>query len=194
LLQHLGVERVHVVGHSFGGCFALQLALDAPKVVHSLTLLEPALMVGTTAQLYRDTLARTEQRYREAGAAVVVDEFLQARWPGYCAALDHLLPGAFTQAVADAGATFEVEIHAMLDWSFGEAEARRITQPVLVVLGGEGDALWRRFGETHRMLLAWLPYCEGYVLPGVTHFMQLQNPRGMPEALTTFYAHHRLPT
>ena len=33
-----------------------------------------------------------------------------------------------------------------------EAEARRISQPTLSVLGGESDALWSRFGETHRLL------------------------------------------
>jgi pimeloyl-ACP methyl ester carboxylesterase len=41
LLRHLGVERAHVVGHSYGGIVALQLALDTPGVVHSLALLEP---------------------------------------------------------------------------------------------------------------------------------------------------------
>src|SRR5687767_4563107 len=70
LLRHLGVERAHVVWHSYGGAVALQLALDAPDVVQSLALLEPALAVGDGAQAYRDALARGEQRYREAGAAV----------------------------------------------------------------------------------------------------------------------------
>ncbi|MGH7605776.1 MAG: alpha/beta fold hydrolase [Gemmatimonadales bacterium] len=82
LLRHLSVERAHVVGHSYGGAVALQLALDAPGVACSLALLEPALMVGVSAQGYRESLARAVERYREAGAAVV-DEFLQARWPGY---------------------------------------------------------------------------------------------------------------
>ena len=48
LLRHLGVERAHVVGHSYGGAVALQLALDTPGVAHSLALLEPALMVGAS--------------------------------------------------------------------------------------------------------------------------------------------------
>ncbi len=103
LLRHLGVERAHVVGHSYGGDVALQLALDTPSVVHSLALLEPGLMVGASAQDYRESLARGVERYREAGAEVVVDEFLQARWPGYGTTLDRVLPGAFAQAVADAG-------------------------------------------------------------------------------------------
>jgi pimeloyl-ACP methyl ester carboxylesterase len=191
LLRHLGVERAHVVGHSYGGIVALQLALDTPSVVHSLAVLEPGLMVGTSAQGYRESLARGVERYREAGAEVVVDEFLQARWPGYRATLDRVLPGAFDQAVADAETWFEREASGQLGWRFGEAEARRISQPTLSVLGGESDALWSRFGETQRLLLAWLPHAEGFVLPGTTHFMQIQDPRGMAEALGAFWARHR---
>jgi pimeloyl-ACP methyl ester carboxylesterase len=193
LLRHLDVERAHVVGHSYGGDVALQLALDSPGVAHSLALLEPGLMVGASAQGYREALARGVERYREAGAAVVVDEFLQARWPGYRATLDRVLPGALDQAVADAETWFEREASGQLGWRFGEAEARRISQPTLSVLGGESDALWSRFGETHRLLLAWLPHAEGFVSPGTTHFMQLEDPRGMAEVLAAFWARHRLP-
>ena len=194
LLRHLGVERAHVVGHSYGGIVALQLALDTPGVVHSLALLEPGLMVGASAQGYRESLARGVERYREAGAEVVVDEFLQARWPGYRATLDRVLPGAFAQAVADAETWFEREASGQLGWHFGEAEVRRISQPTLSVLGGESDALWSRFGETHRLLLEWLPHAEGFVLPGATHFMQIENPRSMAEALAAFWARHPLAT
>jgi len=193
LLRRLGVERAHVVGHSFGGSVALQLALDAPEVVYSLALLEPGLMVGATAQSYREAQARSQKRYREAGATVAVDEFLQPRFGvGYRVWLDQALPGAFAQAVADAGTTFETDIGG-LDWTFGEAEARRITQPALAVLGGESDALWPRFGETQRLLLAWLPRAEGFVLPGAAHGLQMQNPRGLATALANFYVRHPLP-
>jgi pimeloyl-ACP methyl ester carboxylesterase len=194
MLDCLGVERAHVVGHSFGGAIALQLALDTPAVVHSLVLLEPALMIGVSAEAYREALARGRQRYREAGAAVVANEFLQARWPGYRDKLDHALPGAFAQAVADAGTFFELEVPALLDWRFDAAEARQITQPVLSVLGGKSEALWDRFGETHKWILDWLPHAAGFVLPGATHLMQIEHPRGLAEALAAFYARHPFPT
>jgi len=191
LLRHLGVERAHVVGHSYGGVIALQLTLDTPDVVHSLALLEPGLMVGATARSYRDALTQGQQRFREGSPTVVVDEFLQVRFgAGYRAALEQVLPGAFAQAVADAATSFDLELPGLLDWSFGEAEAQRISHSVLVVLGSESDALWHRFGETHRLLLTWLPHVQGFVLPGAAHGLQMQNPRGMAEALADFWTRH----
>jgi pimeloyl-ACP methyl ester carboxylesterase len=190
LLRHLHVERAHVVGHSYGGAVALQLALDTPEMVHSLALLEPALALGASAEGYRASLARGGERYREVGAAVVVDEFLQARCPGYRPLLDRVLPGAFEQAVADAGTSFEQELPGLLDWRFGEPEVRRVSQPTLSVLGGESAALSPRFEEVHRLLLAWLPQAEGFVLPGTTHFLQVEDPQGMAEALAAFWRNH----
>ena len=41
-LDHLGLERVHVVGHSMGGAIAAQMALAAPRRVASLVLIASA--------------------------------------------------------------------------------------------------------------------------------------------------------
>jgi pimeloyl-ACP methyl ester carboxylesterase len=193
LLRHIGVQRAHVVGHSSGGCIALQLALDFPEVVHTLALLEPALMVGMSAQAYRESLVLAGQRYREADVAVVVDEFLKARWPGYHSALEHMLPGGFAQAIDNAPATFDSELPGLLDWTFTKAEARRITCPALIVLGGKSAALSPRFEETYRFLLDRLPHADGFVLPSTTHFLFLETPmaaRGMAEALANFWQRH----
>src|SRR3989304_1701633 len=43
VIEHLGVQRAHFVGQSYGGVIVLQLALDAPEAVHSLAVLEPGL-------------------------------------------------------------------------------------------------------------------------------------------------------
>lgn len=192
LLSDLGVRRTHVVGHSFGGAIALQLALDAPHLVHTLSLLEPALIVGESAQLYRQGLVSSLQRFREAGAQVAIHESLQMRWPEYQENLGHVLPGAFDQAVADAATSFEADLSAVLDSQFGKAEARAITQPVLVVLGERSALLHPRFAETHRLLLNWLPNAEGFVLADAAHFLPIENPRGMADALANFYARHPL--
>ena len=46
-MQRLGIESAHLVGHSYGGMFALWLALDAPERVRSVTCLgAPAIALG----------------------------------------------------------------------------------------------------------------------------------------------------
>jgi pimeloyl-ACP methyl ester carboxylesterase len=190
LLDQLGCTRAHVVGHSFGGVVALQLALDAPQLVHSLVLLEPAVAVGQSGVGYRESLANATRRFHDTGASIAVDEFLEMRWPGYREHIETVLPGGFSQAVADAATAFDVEFPALLEWSFDEVQARRIDRPTLSVLGAESEALWPRFGETHRALCSWLPQAEGYILPEATHFLQVQNPLDTAEALVAFFARH----
>ncbi len=193
LLAHLGVAQAHIVGHSYGGSVALQLALDRPSLVRSLSLLEPALFLGSTAEGYRDALAQGQQQYRDHGAVTSIDEFLLSRFgQDYRRWLDQALPEAFDQAVADAPTWFEQEMPALRDWSFGEMELRRIAVPVLAVLGSDSDALWHRFGATHKLLLQLLPDVEGFVLPGATHGLQIQNPHDMAEALAAFWARYPL--
>jgi pimeloyl-ACP methyl ester carboxylesterase len=196
VLRALRIARAHVVGHSFGGSIALQLALQAPGVVGSLVLLEPALFVGESSAAYRDSLLRSAQTYRQRGAAIVMEDFFQARWPAYSRAeLEQVLPGSFERALADAGTALEVDI-GLVDWEFGPEHARRIAPPTLVVLGGGSEALHPRFGETYRSLLEWLPHAEGLVIPDATHFFQLERAEiafRMADTLAEFFAKHPLP-
>lgn len=191
LLRHLDIERVHVVGESLGGCIAIQLALDAPGVVQTLALLEPALAIGESGPSYRDSLLEGRRRFRQGLAEEVVDQLLRARMgAGYRASLDRVVPGAFEQAVTDAAAAFELDLPGWLDWTFGEDEAKRIACPVLAITGSESTALWARFGEAHRLLLEWLPDAEGFVLPGAAHGLHQDNPHGMAAALADFWRGH----
>jgi pimeloyl-ACP methyl ester carboxylesterase len=194
LLRHLEIDRAHIVGHSFGGAVALQFAVDFPDAAHSLALLEPALMLAASAQSYRESLEQSIGRYRELDTSTVVDGFFKARWPEYLSHLEKVLPNAFKQAIENAGATFEVDLPGLLGWDFSEEQASRIRQPVLSVLGGNSEKLWSRFGEIHRLLLAWLPNAESFILPNATHFLQVENPHDMAEALGAYFKRHPLST
>ena len=191
-MERLSVTRAHVLGHSYGGCVALQMALDEPERVHTLALLEPALMIGGSADSYRDALRAGTQRFRTAGAATTLDESLRARWPGYRDRIDILLPNALQQALVDAETSFENELPGLLAWSFSEQQAASLTVPTLAVLGGESNALWPRFGETQNWLLSHLPDCEAFVLDGVTHFLQVEDASGTAAGLATFWNRHAL--
>jgi pimeloyl-ACP methyl ester carboxylesterase len=192
ILRHVGAPRAHVVGHSYGGVIALQLALDAPEAVHSLALLEPALFEVPSAGPFLQALGPAFGMYAAGDAAGALD-LLQRAWfgPEYRRVLAPALPpGAFEQAVADADTFFRVEVPAHQAWRFTREDAARITQPVLAVRSADGLPL---FGEVSALLQDWLPQTEALVLPNATHALQLQNPRGMAEGLVGFFARHPFP-
>jgi pimeloyl-ACP methyl ester carboxylesterase len=68
LIQHLQIPRAHVAGHSYGGAIALQWALDAPEDIHSLALLEPALVNSVpSGSLFWDWVASVRHDTYERG-------------------------------------------------------------------------------------------------------------------------------
>jgi pimeloyl-ACP methyl ester carboxylesterase len=194
LLRHLGIERAHVVGHSSGGVMALRLALDAPEVVHSLILLEPALMDVPSGALIGEVLGPVLQRYGAGDKEGAADSFL--RWaigPDYRTWLDRMFPGAYEQLVADADTFFGVELASLQEWQFTREDARRITQPVLGVFGSESVSIWPGWDEVQERLREWLPQIELFVLAGSNHALEEKDPRGVAEAMLPFLARHPMP-
>jgi len=54
LLDQLGIDQVHLVGHSFGGVVALEYALRAPERVRSLTIADSRIQAFQPPQRLRD--------------------------------------------------------------------------------------------------------------------------------------------
>jgi pimeloyl-ACP methyl ester carboxylesterase len=195
LMQRLDVPRAHVVGHGYGGVIALQLALDTPEAVHSLALLEPPLLSVPSTPQFFEAVGPVLQMYEAGNKAGAVDGFLQAlAGPEYRNLLDRVLPSAFAQAVADADTFFRIELPVLQQWHFTEAEAWRITQPVLSVLGADSPTLWPGFAEIHQLIQSWLPQAETFVLGGAIHqLLQIVDSKGLAEGLAGFFARHPLP-
>ena len=195
LLRHLGVERAHIAGHSGGGQIALQLTLDAPEVVHSLVLLEPALTDVPSGALLAAALEPPIQAYQAGRKEEAVDGFLQfAIGRDYRPWLEQVIPGGYAQAVGDADTFLGAELPANVAWRFTREDARRIGQPILAVLGAESATLWPGWPEVHARLQEWLPQAEPFVLPGAHHALEYMNPRGAAEALAAFFARHPIPS
>jgi hypothetical protein len=47
------------------------------------------------------------------------------------------------------------------------------------------------FDERRELLLSWLPTVEPFDLPGASHLLHVQNPYGLADALSGFFARHR---
>jgi pimeloyl-ACP methyl ester carboxylesterase len=189
LMRHVGIERAHLVGHSSSAAIALQLALDAPEAVNTLTLMDvarPAPQTETQAAFARTFAQPAIERYRAGDTRAAVDTFLRGVFgPEYRPALDRGLQGAFEQAIADADAFFGQELPALYQWSFDEQDARQVAQPVLVVLGARSAST---FGERRDLLLSWLPNAEPFDLPDASHLLHVENPDGVADALAGFVA------
>jgi lipase len=69
-LDALHLERVDVIGHSFGGRLGLELAAGHPERVGRLALLDPAVWVPPQVALRRAELTRQDQSYASVEEAV----------------------------------------------------------------------------------------------------------------------------
>ena len=67
LLDHLGVRRAHVAGHSSGAAVAAQLALDHPEYVH--TLDAAGAVAASRCPVSRPSSRRSGRRSRRTRAA-----------------------------------------------------------------------------------------------------------------------------
>jgi pimeloyl-ACP methyl ester carboxylesterase len=186
LMRHLGIQRTHIVGHSASACICLQIALDVPDIVHSVTVLEPALMAVPSPP----EVPRALELFRAGDRLAAVETFLRGTCgPQARAVLEKALPDAFQQALTDADTFFGHELPALRQWVFGPAEARRITQPVLAVVGEHSDA---RFHQRQELLLEWLPVVEPYLLSNAGHLLHLDNGRELARGLADFFARHSI--
>jgi uncharacterized protein (TIGR02118 family) len=194
LLAHLGIARAHIVGYSYGGIIALQLAVDAPDVVHSLVQLEPPLLEVRSGERFVATVfAPAVASYGVGDRAGAVDTVLRgvAGTRGI-EALERAVPGALALAATDADTFFQTELPALKTWRFGAEEARSITQPVLTVWGADSDTVAPTFNEGIALLRQWLPQAELLAVPEATHGLPFMNPGGLAVGLTAFFARHPL--
>ena len=190
LLAVLGVARAHVVGVSYSGAVALQMAADSPSWVHSLTLLEPPPLHVPSAGQFLAANAELVEDYHAYGPAAL-DRFLtRVSGPDWQAVIERALPGAAAQMKQDAGTFFDTDIPALLAWAFGADDARRITQAVLHI-GGSESGQW--FAEVRELMLAWLPQAEDVVLAGADHSLALTHPTEIAAALVAFLRRNPLP-
>jgi pimeloyl-ACP methyl ester carboxylesterase len=191
LLAALGVARAHVVGVSYSGAVALQMAADSPSWVHSLTLLEPPPVHVPSAAQFFAANAQILEDYHAYGPVVGLDRFLtRVSGPDWRAVIERALPGAAAQMAQDTGTFFDTDIPALLAWTFGAEDARRITRAVLHI-GGSESGQW--FAEVRDLMLTWLPQAEDVVLAGADHSLALTHPTDIAAALVAFLRRHPIP-
>jgi pimeloyl-ACP methyl ester carboxylesterase len=187
LLDHLGVPRAHIAGHSSGAAVAAQLALDHPDRVHTLILLELSLLSVPSGEAFFQQVGPAFEAYatgdHEGAVAIFMSAVSGLDWASCRVALDELLPGAVELAIKDADTFFGIELPALTEWSFGPAEAAAISQPVLSVLGTQTQPLWV---DVAGFLRSSVPHVEDCTIDGVGHLLHIERPEPVARAMTEF--------
>jgi len=175
LLDHLGLDQVHLCGLSLGGLTALQVALDHPGRLASLTVANSAARVGSSEGWQQRIDDVTEH-----GLAGIRDDVL----PRFCApGFDEANPVAWQQlqeaftAGSDAG--YAGCCAALRDADLTD-RVGAITTRTLVV-GGELDVATPPAQQA--ALAAALPDASLVVLDGAAHLSNLDRPLAFTTAL-----------
>ena len=191
LLGHLGVRRAHVAGHSSGADIALQLALDCPELVHTLTLLEPPLLGVPSAGAFFEkagpALAAYGSGERERAMVQFMSMVSSLDWETCRTVIERHVPGGVAQAMKDVDTFFGSFLPALGKWQFGADEAAAIRQPVLSVLGTDTEQL---FVEGHDLLHAWFSQAEDLIVEEVGHLLHMQRPEQVVRGVAAFLARH----
>jgi pimeloyl-ACP methyl ester carboxylesterase len=184
LLDYVGADRAHVVGHSLGAAIALELAAHHSTRVASLVLLEPMFPTTPAGAAFVRAVAPLVERYEAGDAEGAVHGFLaligDRNWRE---TIEQTVPGGIEQAVKDVATFFETELPAGPKWTFGPEQAAAIACPVLSVLGSQSSPL---FVEGRQLLHAWFPDCQDADIVGATHLLQMQAPGPVAAAIAAF--------
>lgn len=169
-------QPVHLVGHSYGGAVALQLALRWPQFVRSLTLYEPVrfgLLRRSAAAQWREircVAAEVGRRVRAGVLASAAERFVDY-WdaPGSFAAL----PATARQRVAQRVGKVRAEFEALFADPTSTADFAALHVPLRLLVGTRSPAPAQRAAE---VLASACPGAALVRLPGAGHLAPMQEP------------------
>jgi len=199
LLDHLGIEKAHIMAVSFGGVIGFQFLLSYPERAHSAILLEPYLpreseaAVQANIKAYMDAMA-IYQNGDKLGAALNYMEAVCG--PSFLSAVAMTGPLDVWKRVEECvETTFTVDFPAVSTWGFKMSEAdqfvsKKPAMPVLVAMGLDSESAMPGFRETQQFLMNWLPQAERLGVMNATHGMQSMNPVGVAQGAHEFLKKH----
>ncbi len=199
LLDHLGIQKAHIMAFSFGGVIGFQFLLSYPERAHSAILLEPYLPREAEDGVVANTKAYLSalELYKKGDKLGAGLRYMEAVCgPSFLSAVEMTGPLDVWKRVEECiDTTFTVDFPAISSWPFRMSQAdqmapRKPSMPVLAVMGLDSESAMPGFRETQRFLMRWLPQAERAGIPNATHGLQSMNPVAVAEAAYAFLKRH----
>lgn len=191
LLDHLDIERAHVVGHSLAADIVLQAVIDAPDRFSTMALLEPGLFSVPSAAGFDEAMSRIYRVFESGDHRQAMLLFLGGvGGADVMARLEAKLPaGAADQALADVPTLFGSELPAGTRWVLDEDAVRSLRQPTLLAIGSETGPIFR---ESNAVFAALLANVEHLDVAGAGHFVHIEQPAQVAQGLAAFLKRNTL--
>ena len=193
LLDHLGVDRAHVVGQSFGGTIALDLALARPACVATLTSVAGGISgYRPDLDLKQDNVPWGDlDRLWGEKKWVELAELETRVWvDGWGQPTTRVAQELRDCIKGDVLSTYQAENEEGLPQPLEPRAADRLgelTVPVLVMIGTLDEA---RSRATAAHLVASVSESRPVEVDGVAHMIPLEAPERVTEALRDFIQDH----
>jgi 3-oxoadipate enol-lactonase len=191
LLDVLGLPSAHVLGYSYGGVVALEVALSAPGRVRSLALLEPIL---TEVPAHHDFMAGMEpvMKLYAAGdmAGAAYRTFAEVGGAGWRELVATAGPDALEQAAQDTEIFYRAEAPSLAAWTLDKDRAAELRSPVLSVVGTRSGPF---FEQGRHLLHERFAQCVDADIPAATHLLNLQAPELIAAAVAGFLQNNTVP-
>lgn len=149
IIRHVG-PPVALAGHSYGGVVALAVALRSHVAVGALALFEPValpmlLLAGEQEVFYSAQAVFDDYIARFAGGNARAIQLMVDFWFG-AGAFDRL-PESVTTALMQGTAANIHDVRATLRERYAPEAFRRLTMPVVTIIGEQSPALTHQIGQ-----------------------------------------------
>lgn len=189
LLDHVHIERAHVVGHSLAADIVLQGVIDSPHRFATMTLLEPGLFSVPSAVGFDQAMSPVVQIFESGDHRQAMMLFLGGvGGADVLARLEARLPaGAVDMAVNDVPTLFGSDIPAGSGWVLDEDAARSLPHPTLLAVGSDTGPIFR---ESNELLTGLLAKVEHLTVAGSGHFVHVEQAQQVADGLAAFLRNH----
>ncbi len=172
VLDRLDIDCCHVVGHSYGGWLAMNMALAHPDRVNRLVLLAPAASIYPFGTLAKLSLRLAELKVRprasftlkmQAGKGMVFDPVFVHHMQMVS---EYCMPATMFPTV------------------FTDDELRRIVQPTLLMVGSS-EKIYNASDAVERARKL-IPNLNAEIIPDVGHTLNMERPADIVQRILNF--------